>query len=355
MRIAFFCPTVSGKGGVESATKNLMAGFNVLGDKTRLFLLGDCPDNGWLDGVEYTKFGDLQEPRIKRLVRYAFGSIRAVGGWRPDAIICSDVTTIQMARLGRLVSGRIRTPIASWIHYPLATVRMKQKLHNADLHLAISGLIAEDIKTLIPRQRDRVFTIFNAVDTSSASLVPRPSSASFLYVGRLTFDNQKRVNDLLEAVALLRGKWTLKIVGAPSSEESGDGPRLKALATELGLDDRVEWVGWQKSAWTTVGATTALVMPSAWEGFPMVLIEALAHGTVCVSSDCKSGPSEIIEPGQNGWLFPVGDIRQLAAHLQRLVDAPEELPAQEAVQKTAGRYSPPAVAQLAKAALLAVS
>jgi UDP-D-galactose:(glucosyl)LPS alpha-1,6-D-galactosyltransferase len=355
MRIAFFCPTVSGKGGVETATRNLIAGFNELGDETRLFLLGSCRDNGWLDGVEYTQFGNPQEPRLRRLMRYAFGAIRAVREWCPDAIICSDVTTIQMARLGRFVSGRARTRIASWIHYPVANVRLKEKLCNADLHLAISGLIAEDLKVLIPRQQDRVFTIFNAVDTKVTGLIPRPSSASFLYVGRLTFDDQKRVNDLLEAVSLLRGKWTLKIVGAPSSEERGDGPRLKALASELGLDDRVEWVGWQKSAWSTAGATTALVMPSAWEGFPMVLIEALAHGTVCVSSDCKSGPSEIIKSGQNGWLFPVGDVRQLASHLQRLVDAPEELPAQEAVQKTAGRYSPPAVAQRAKDALLAVS
>ena len=132
------------------------------------------------------------------------------------------------------------------------------------------------------------------------------------------------------------------------------GERLHALAAELGIESRVEWLGWQRNAWKAAGATTALVMPSDREGFPMVLVEALAHGIVCVSSDCDSGPSEIIEPGRNGWLYPVADVPALTARLQALVDAPEELPEQASVRATALRFSAPAIAQRARDAILAV-
>ncbi|HEY0786054.1 MAG TPA: glycosyltransferase, partial [Acidobacteriaceae bacterium] len=270
MRVAFFCPTVSGTGGVESATRNLMAGFRALGDQTHLFLFGGSYDQGWLSGLPYTQIGSPQDARLARFAKYALGALRAVGGWEPDAIVCSDVTTLEMARLGRLASGRRRTLIASWIHYPLQEVRMKEKLDRADLHLAISAQIADDLQAFLPQQRQRIFTILNAIDVSAATLVPRPPTAAFLYVGRLTFDSQKRVNDLLVAVSRLRGSWTLKIIGTPSKGSEEFGEQLRALATKLGLDDRVSWLGWQQNAWQAAGPTTALVMPSAWEGFPMV-------------------------------------------------------------------------------------
>jgi len=352
MRIAFFCPTVSGAGGVEAATRNLMGGFDALGDTTRLFLFGGSYNDAWLQGVAHTRFGSPADPRILRMAKYAFGAVRALAGWRPDAVICSDVTTMQMARLGRAAGLRPNTPIASWIHFPLESVRLKERLGQADLHLAISGQIAEDLQAYLPAQRDRVFTIRNAVEMDGAALAPRGAQASFLYVGRFTYDGAKRVNDLLSAVARLRGSWRLKLVGAAPPGLEGDGDRLRLLAAELGIEDRVEWLGWRKDPWAAAGEVTALAMPSAYEGFPMVLLEAAARGIVCVSSDCKSGPSEIIEPGRNGWLYPVGDVEKLAERLQSLVDAPQDLPPPEEVRATAERFSAPAIARRAREGIL---
>ena len=354
MRVAFFCPTVSGTGGIESATRNLISGFQALGDQTHLFLFGGSFNEAWLNGLEYTAIASPQDSRLARMAKYLAGAVKAMAGWRPDVVICSDVTTIEMARLGRVLSGRRKTAIASWIHFPLAEVRMKDKLHHADLHLAISMQIAEDLQAFLPRQRERVFTIFNAVNTSDTFLVPRAATASFLYVGRLTYDDQKRVNDLLQAVALLRGEWKLKLIGTPPKGGESHGPRLRALATKLGLDDQIEWLGWQKDAWSAAGPTTTLVMPSDREGFPMVLIEAISHGIPCVSSNCKSGPSEIIEVGRNGWLFPVGDVRELALLLQGMVDQPAGLPHPDDVRLTAQRFSAEATAGRAKTAIARV-
>ncbi len=353
MRIALFSPTVSGKGGVESATRNLLAGFRELGDETHLFLFGGSYDTAWLRDLDYTQFGSPEMSRWARMGRYAWGAANAIAKWKPDAIVCSDVTTIQMARLGRRLARRRGAAIASWIHYPLKEIRFKERLGAADLHLAISSQIARDLKEYLPGQREKVFTVFNAADLGEAFLMPRARSASFLYVGRLTYDDQKRVNDLLRAVAGLQGEWTLKIVGAPSIGFESHGERLHALAAELGIESRIEWLGWQRNAWKAAGEATALVMPSDREGFPMVLVEALAHGLVCVSSDCESGPSEIIEPGRNGWLYPVGDVQALRARLQALVDGPDQLPAPAAVRETAMRFSAPSIAARARAAILA--
>ena len=346
--MAFFCPTVSGTGGVESATRNLMAGFQALGDQVHLFLFGGSFDTAWLAGIDHTIISGPRDARPLRMAKYALGVRRAIWQWRPDAIICSDATTVQMARMGSRLA-RSRAPVASWIHYPLAEVRLKEKLSSADLHLAISAQIAKDLTAFIPGAP--VSTIFNAVDIEAAGLVPRAATARFLYVGRLTFGDQKRVDDLLHAAANLTGEWKLTIIGGTPKGEEYHAERLDALASSLSFGGEVEWLGWQRDAWTAAGPSTALVMPSDREGFPMVLIEAIAHGMVCISSDCISGPAEIIEEGRNGWLFPVGDIGKLTALMQRLVDAPQALPSQVEVRATAERFSLQATAQRAKDAI----
>ncbi len=355
MRIAFFSPTLSGTGGIEAAIKNLMHGFDALGDETRLFLLGGSYSEDWLRGLKYTRIGSPKDARLVRLAKYAVGSVRAVAGWRPDAIVCADATTIQMARVGRLFAGGGKVPIASWVHFPLHTLRLKEMLHKADFHLAISGQIAEDLRAYLPEQRDRVFTIYNAVQVSTdVGLVRRPAgTAVFLYAGRLNYDDHKRTNDILLAAAKLRGEWRLKIIGAAPEGAPEHGERLRALARELGIEERIEWMGWQSDPWTAAGEVTALVLSSEREGFPMVLLEAVSRGIAAVASDC-TGTLEIMVEGENGWLYPVGDVDALAGRLQRIVDEPGSLPEQERVRATALRFSAEAVAGRAREAVLKV-
>jgi UDP-D-galactose:(glucosyl)LPS alpha-1,6-D-galactosyltransferase len=354
MKIALFCPTVSGRGGIEAAIKNLMAGFQAIGDDCRLFLLGGSLDRDWLNGVVYTAIGTPQDPKLLRLAKYATQPAVELWRWKPDALIAADVTTIRMAVFARRLSGRREMPIASWVHFPVAKLRMKEHLGEANCHLAISDDIADDIRAFLPQSKDRVFTIHNGINVDSVPLLPRAQTVTFLYVGRLTYDDQKRVNDILQAISRLRGDFRAKIVGEAPHLRPDDKGRLIALSNELGLQDRVEWLGWQSEPWKAAGSASVLILASAHEGFPMILLEALSRGLPCISTDCKSGPSEIIEEGKNGWLYPVGDVDRLAALMQQIIDCPEVLPEPNLTRMTSRRFSAEAVAERARQAFLSV-
>ena len=87
----------------------------------------------------------------------------------------------------------------------------------------------------------------------------------------------------------------------------------------------------------------------------MALIEAMSRGVPCLSSDCETGPADIVEPGRNGWLFPVGDVAALTERLQRLMDDPSRLPPREAVAASVQRFSREAVTVRIREPLLALA
>jgi len=339
---------------METAILSLLAGFRAQNDDCRLFLLGGSHDGGWLKGVPYTLIGTPDEPRLLRLTRYALQPAIELARWKPDALIAADVTTLRMALFARRLTRLQKMIIASWIHFPVTGLRMKEHLHEADCHLAISSGIADQIRAYLPEQADRTFTVFNGLEVDSMPLLPRAQSPTFVYIGRLTYDDQKRVNDFLQGLALLRGDFSVKIIGAAPPLRTEDGPRLRALADELGLAPRIEWMGWQSDPWKAVGSASALVLTSAYEGFGMILLESISRGLPCISSDCESGPKDIIEDGKNGWLYPVADVSRLAALMQQVIDHPESLPDAGVVRASARKFSAEAVAGRARQALLSV-
>jgi glycosyltransferase involved in cell wall biosynthesis len=94
----------------------------------------------------------------------------------------------------------------------------------------------------------------------------------------------------------------------------GSGPlaaAAKELTTSLGLDEVVHWLGERSDVPTLLRTFHCMVLPSKWEGFPLVILEALAAGVPVVATD-NLGAREIIENGRNGWLVPVGDTDALA-------------------------------------------
>jgi len=136
----------------------------------------------------------------------------------------------------------------------------------------------------------------------------------FLAVGRLA--PQKGFDLLLAAFARLASslpEWGLRIVGSGALERE-----LGMQAARLGIASRVEWVPRTPRPWDQVTHDTIFVLSSRYEGFPNVLLEAMALGLPPVAFDCPSGPAEIVTPGVNGVLVPADSVEALAAAMQAL-------------------------------------
>ena len=200
---------------------------------------------------------------------------------------------------------------------------------HADAIVAVSHGVADDLAkvTRIPRGRIRV--IYNPVVIPDLlQKVEEPvkhpwfsdgSQPIVLGVGRLHI--QKDFPTLIKAFAMVRQKRPVKLVILGDGEER---PRLEALVKKLGLENDVWMPGFVDNPFTFMAKVSVFVLSSAWEGFGNVLVEALACGCPVVSTDCPSGPSEILEGGKWGKLVPVGDHEKLAEAILETIENPPD-------------------------------
>ena len=145
------------------------------------------------------------------------------------------------------------------------------------------------------------------------SVAPLPNRF-ILGVGRL--DRQKGFDRLLEAFHRL-GRPELHLVILGEGEERLE---LINLSRELGIEKRVHFPGYVTDVETWYRHAECFVLSSRHEGWPNVLMEAMAEGCSVISFDCKYGPSEIIRDGENGLLVPEGDVEGLTKSIARVLD-----------------------------------
>ena len=143
-------------------------------------------------------------------------------------------------------------------------------------------------------------------------------SLNVVFVGRI--NHRKGVDIFLRAlhqveqtVPQVKG-W---VVG------TGDVETYRQLAATLNVRGRVEFLGEKENPFPEMKQADIFVLPSRSEGFPNVLLEAMALGRPVLAADCETGPDEVVD-GANGRLFPVGDAEALANHIGDLADREEE-------------------------------
>ncbi|AFY34776.1 glycosyltransferase [Calothrix sp. PCC 7507] len=198
------------------------------------------------------------------------------------------------------------TPLAAKIFYPWA-----------DGIVAVSQGVAEDLANVTQIPKERIDLIHNPVITpelliKAKAAVDHPwfqpgELPVILAVGRL--HPQKDYPTLIRAFAQLRQvrRSRLVILG-----EGSEIVNLNILITELGLEEDVALLGFVDNPYAYMANAAVFVLSSAWEGFGNVLVEALAVGTPVVSTNCESGPAEILANGNYGDLTPVGDSQAMA-------------------------------------------
>ena len=165
----------------------------------------------------------------------------------------------------------------------------------------------------------------NVDDALKMSAEPIPeqynkSKLHLLAVGRLHY--QKGFDVLLNSLAIVKDRMSFEIiiVGA-----GGEELKLKEQAHNLGLDDCIQWVGAKVNPFPYYGWSDIVIVPSRYEGFPNVPLEAMACGRAVICSDCKTGPKELTNNGRYGKLVPVGDVQTLAKTINDLGNNTEEL------------------------------
>jgi glycosyltransferase involved in cell wall biosynthesis len=143
-----------------------------------------------------------------------------------------------------------------------------------------------------------------------------PERFIILAVGRLM--PQKGFDRLIEAFAKLHAdhlSWDLVILGAGPDKQS-----LERQRDRLGLNDRVFLPGRAGNVGDWYERASIFAMTSLFEGFPNALLEAMAYGLPVISTDCDTGPRDLIEHDVNGLLVPLGDQDAFAAALRQLVE-----------------------------------
>ena len=134
-------------------------------------------------------------------------------------------------------------------------------------------------------------------------------------MGRLTY--QKGFDVLLRAFATIAKKhpgWQLLILG-----EGEMRPELERLRDDLELTNRALMPGLYNPPFPLLKQSQLFVLSSRYEGFGNALIEAMGCGVAVISTDCPSGPAEIIRDGENGLLVPTEDVEALATAMDRLM------------------------------------
>ncbi len=220
----------------------------------------------------------------------------------------------------------------------------------ADRVVALSSGVAEELTSLYRLDASRVVTIPNPVTVSDiatrvsvAKAEPRPVPGEGPYIvsiGRLT--RQKGYERLIEAFALLPLKDVrLVIVG-----EGEERPALTRLIEKLGVAGRVTLAGFVPETERWLAHAAVFALPSRWEGFGHVIVEAMASGVPVVAYDAPYGPRDILRHEANGLLVREGDVAGLAAALLRVLEQPEFAERlRQAARADAMRYSQPVIAQ----------
>ena len=352
-RLALAVPSLAG-GGAEISTLRLARGLLGQGHSVDLLLFRDqielreeLPSGArkfLLDDAEIPTFRDREKPvphlrhwTTLLMRRRNWRQAHFVAGYlqehRPDVLL----PALPDAKVACLLANRLvrRRPITvpvirndlrsrSWRTLTL----YRDLLRDADHIVAVSSGTADSVPRCLGIPASRVSVIYNPVISKEITHLAQETpdhpwlrSASkipiVLAAGRLA--RFKDFPTLIRAFDIASRQRPLRLIILGEGSRRG---RLEALVRSRGLGDRVSLPGWVRNPFACMSRASVVVTSSRYEGLSNVLIQALACGCPCVSTDCPSGSREILQDGRIGPLVPVGDYRRLAGAILNVLEHP---------------------------------
>lgn len=338
-----------GQGGVGRNMLNLAQEFARKGIETDLFLvnretgsrLSEIPS-----GVNVFHGAGRARNSIIKLVEYL--RLR-----EPDAVISGPSRINPLCIAAKLIARKRVTVITTYRSnrvIELQNMGTRGKLQEylgghlyrfADALVGVSEGVTQSLRQTLPGVPDTVTTIYNPayrepLSQHSEADCPHPwlgrrEFSTLVSAGRL--EKQKDFPTLLHALAIANRKKDVRLIVL------GDGSlreQLKQEAENLGVSHKVSWVGYVDNPRVYFPLSDGFVLSSMWEGFGNVIVEALGEGVPVVSTDCPSGPSEILAGGVYGRLVRPQEPGELAQAINEMIG---EQPDRAALRARAYEFS----------------
>ena len=336
-RICVFLHDLRG-GGAERNTLRLVEGMIRSGRNVDLVLV--TASGAFMNSIPAgTRVIDLKK---KRVLQSIFAFVRYLKRERPTSVLAS-LHHINLASIIAVRLSGVNTNLVICEHNQITqkishargffsrlTYRAVKVLYPfADDIIAVSQGVADDLVAFAGLKENAVKVVYNPVyqESMHEKAAAAPSHPWFLArevptllaMGRL--HTQKGFDILLHAFKQVRSTTPCRLVIVGEGDERRD---LTALSEQLGLTDDVSFPGFIQNPFALMSRADLFVMSSRWEGLPTVLIEALACGATIVSTDCPSGPREILDNGRYGTLVPTNDADALAEAMLQALSAPRK-------------------------------
>ncbi|MBL1215448.1 MAG: glycosyltransferase [Ignavibacteriae bacterium] len=337
LKIAVFVANLYG-GGAERMMLNLAKGFAEKGIETQLVLaiaegpyLKDIPSSIEVIDFESKKvlysINKLRKYLVEQKPDVLISTLSRVNIAAIIAKSLAGVNTKLILREANTFSVYLDSNKSIWDKIIDSMIKILYR--RGDKIVAVSEGVADDLKKTLPRLKSKITVIYNPViDEEVFERADEPVDNDWfndeeipviIGVGRIS--EQKDFSTLIKAFNIVSQQKEIRLlILGKYNENDQEYVKLIELINELGISDKVKFEGFVSNPFAYLSRASVFVLSSKWEGLPGVLIQALACGCPVVSTDCPSGPNEVINNESIGYLSPVGDYEILADKIIKTLD-----------------------------------
>ena len=330
----------SGDGGVEKMAVNLMQGFLDLNLQVNLYrikakgrFVKNIPTDVKITQLPF-KHTFLNIPyMIKIFKKHKIESLLVMkeraGIMALIAKLISRTHTKIFIRFGTHIRRSLLEKDKPKPYIALRLFLLKKLLPYSNGIIGVSKGVVEDIVSFCPDMQNKWYVIKNPTITNEIFelsekkidhkwLTPK-NKPVIMGMGRLTY--QKDFETLIKAFFYVNKRLDSRLLILGEGELK---KQLEELSINLGIREKIDFLGFKNNPYPYLKKADLFVLSSRWEGSPNALVEALALGTPVVSTDCESGPREILKNGELGPLVPIGNPIEMSKKMIEILQNPPD-------------------------------